>query len=251
MSTQRYSGATMERSEKSKVVLIPWDPNSSEHRERLYLQRVACGWKEDMIETWRGLQRDGKMAIQWVVLPDDDCARDSKLAHHVMQFPAEMESILDSATSFVGFPRKLPDSPRSFIPVGHISLDSENRDPSLADPSQGLYCISTFYISKALQRSGLGRAAIDSVERMAIQKPLSAKELALDTMDREYSLTVELWKAFGAPAPTLTFIKVSNQDWYERRGYKVYKRKESYYLEKDLAGKVWHIPAVFMKKSVA
>ncbi|ODQ68966.1 hypothetical protein LIPSTDRAFT_108278 [Lipomyces starkeyi NRRL Y-11557] len=47
---------------------------------------------------------------QWVVLSDDDPARDSKLAHHIMRFPAEKEPILDSATSFGGTSRQLPDS---------------------------------------------------------------------------------------------------------------------------------------------
>ncbi|KAK9311621.1 hypothetical protein V1524DRAFT_24420 [Lipomyces starkeyi] len=45
----------MDKSEKSKIVLIPWHTNPIEHTERLYLQRVACGWKEDMIEIWRCL----------------------------------------------------------------------------------------------------------------------------------------------------------------------------------------------------
>ncbi|KAK9482181.1 hypothetical protein V1527DRAFT_35751 [Lipomyces starkeyi] len=236
----------MERSEKSKVILVPWDPNSSEHRQRLYEQRVACGWKEDMIGKWQGLQREGKMTIQWVVLSDDDPARDSKLAHHILRFPAEKESILDSATSYGGMPRQIPDSLYSFIPVGHISLDSENPDPSLADPSQGLYCVSTFYISRALQCCGLGRAAMDAVERMAIEEPLCAKTLALDTQAREYFLDGDHWKAFGVPPP-----KVSNQDWYERRGYNVYKRIENNYRLTDPAGRVWQIPAVFMKKSMA
>ncbi|KAJ8104396.1 hypothetical protein POJ06DRAFT_244403 [Lipomyces tetrasporus] len=233
------------RSETRKVVLIPWDPNSSEHRERLYEQRIACGWKADMVEKWQGLQRNGKMAIQWVVLSDEDPERDSKLALHTLQFPVEKESILDSATTFGGLPRMLPNSPRSFIPVGHISLDSENPDPSLADPSQGLYCITTFYISRALQGTGLGRAAMDAVEGRAMQEPLCAKTLALDTIAREFCLDKEAWKALGIPLPT-----VNNQDWYERRGYKIYKRVEHNYPQKDLAGKIWHIPAVFMKKSV-
>ncbi|KAK9336150.1 hypothetical protein V1521DRAFT_437620 [Lipomyces starkeyi] len=60
----------MEKSEKSKVILVPWDPNSSEHIQRLYEQRVAFGWKEDMIGKWQGLQREGKMTIPngWYVI---------------------------------------------------------------------------------------------------------------------------------------------------------------------------------------
>jgi hypothetical protein len=51
----------------AKVILVPWDPDSTEHAQRLYDQRVACGWKQEKIELWRALQREGKMAIHWVV----------------------------------------------------------------------------------------------------------------------------------------------------------------------------------------
>ncbi|KAJ8099551.1 hypothetical protein POJ06DRAFT_112595 [Lipomyces tetrasporus] len=251
------------RSEIAKVVLIPWNPNSSEHRQRLYEQRVACGWRSDMIEKWRTLQIDGKMAIQWVVLSDDDPDRDNKLARHIIQFQSEKESILDSASLFGGKPRALPDTPRSFIPVGHISLDSENADRSLADRSQGLYCISTFYISRALQGNGLGRAAMDAVENMAANEPLCAKALALETIAREFTRDEKPWKAFGIPYPVVCrrlfslesaftdcCSKVTNQDWYERRGYDVYKRVEQIYEHPDLSGKTWVVPTVFMQKSV-
>ena len=60
-------GSLAQPTPRSEVDLIAWDPDSKEHVERLYRQRVACGWKQDMIEKWRGLQREGKMAIQWVV----------------------------------------------------------------------------------------------------------------------------------------------------------------------------------------
>ncbi|KAK9241573.1 hypothetical protein V1506DRAFT_550351 [Lipomyces tetrasporus] len=86
---------------------------------------------------------------------------------------------------------------------------------------------------------------MDAVEGRAMQEPLCAKTLALDTIAREFCLDKEAWKALGIPLPT-----VNNQDWYERRGYKIYKRVEHNYPQKDLAGKIWHIPAVFMKKSV-
>jgi hypothetical protein len=51
----------------AKVSLVPWDPESTQHAGRLYDQRVACGWKQEKIESWRALQREGKMAIHWVV----------------------------------------------------------------------------------------------------------------------------------------------------------------------------------------
>ena len=91
-----------------------------------------------------------------------------------------------------------------FIPVGHISLDSENADSSLADASQGLYCITTFYISRPLQSIGLGRSAMDAVEKMAAEEPLQAKALALDTVAREELDDLERWKAYGKPIPSVS-----------------------------------------------
>lgn len=52
---------------KPNVTLIPWDPESEEHRHRLYVQRVACGWKFDRIDKWCARQRDGSMSLHWVV----------------------------------------------------------------------------------------------------------------------------------------------------------------------------------------
>ena len=50
-----------------QVILLPWDPDSAEHVERLYQQRTVCGYNMERVEGWRGLQRAGKMALQWVV----------------------------------------------------------------------------------------------------------------------------------------------------------------------------------------
>lgn len=57
-------------SARAKVDLIAWDPESPAHIERMFQQRVACGWKQDHVENWRGLQREGKMTLQWVVSCD-------------------------------------------------------------------------------------------------------------------------------------------------------------------------------------
>jgi hypothetical protein len=51
----------------SHVDLIPWDADSAEHVERMVQQRIACGWKEDKVESWKLLQRQGKTTLQWVV----------------------------------------------------------------------------------------------------------------------------------------------------------------------------------------
>jgi hypothetical protein len=50
------------------VQLIPWDPDSPDHLQRLVLQRLACGWDNDYVTTkWRDLQRKGSKSIQWIV----------------------------------------------------------------------------------------------------------------------------------------------------------------------------------------
>lgn len=65
----------------------------------------------------------------------------------------------------------------TFVPVGHISLDAQGDDVNQAET----YKISSFYVSVALQGGGLGRAAMDAVEHMAISEPLCAKWLMLST----------------------------------------------------------------------
>lgn len=48
--------------------LIPWDYDSSEHVERMHLQRLGCGWRsEEVHEKWTGLGREGRKTMYWVV----------------------------------------------------------------------------------------------------------------------------------------------------------------------------------------
>ena len=77
------------------------------------------------------------------------------------------------------------------MPAGHISLGA--KDP-------GVYMISSFYISRAIQGGGLGRAAMEAVEQIATSAPLNAKTLVL-----EAAATVNLksgaWVACGMEVP--------------------------------------------------
>jgi len=229
---------------RAKVNLIAWDPESPAHTERMVQQRVACGWKQDYIEQWRVLQREGKMALQWIVLSEEDPEKETKLAQHLLKHPGEAAPILDTATALGGKPR-IPSS-QSFNPVGHISLDAESPYPDQADASKGLYCITTFYISRAIQGGGLGRAAMDTIESEAVNEPLCAKILSLDTLANESANRSEMWAEIGMKPPSL-----SNQDWYGRRGYKVWRFVEGHIQHRDPNGKVWPLDGVFMKKTVA
>ena len=53
--------------QRPPVILIPWDPDSEEHVDRMVLQRIACGWKQDYVEGWRQQQREGKIGLHWIV----------------------------------------------------------------------------------------------------------------------------------------------------------------------------------------
>lgn len=74
-------------------------------------------------------------------------------------------------------------------PVGHISLDDDNLDAKhlgLDLPVEGTYWIKSFFVSKAMQGKGVGRVAMDHIETMAVDEPLCAKILVLDTMNTRH-----------------------------------------------------------------
>jgi GNAT superfamily N-acetyltransferase len=152
--------------------------------------------------------------------------------------------LLDTANSLIGKSRKPTNE--SFLPVGHIGLNSEYETPDHDEDIEGLYWISNFYVSTSLQGSGLGRAAMDAVEETAIAEPLNAKVLALSSVTRENKDHKEKWTALGREPP-----KITNQDWYERRGYMPYKYVNDLWWESDKTGKRWPHSAVFMKKVIA
>lgn len=204
----REISATTSTAKASSVNLLPWDPDSPEHVERMRQQRIACGWNMEEVDSWRQLQREGLINMWWIVrilgiylwmdiptffalpvplifpkvLPEDNTQSQSMLSQHLTRFPSEERPLSDSATTFGGRSRTTPRSPESFHPIGHISIDSHNHKATLADPSIGRYCISKLYVSAALQSKGLGRAAMDAVEKYAAEEPLRAKTLTLDTI---------------------------------------------------------------------
>ncbi|MBE3044320.1 hypothetical protein IMZ48_17490 [Candidatus Bathyarchaeota archaeon] len=50
-----------------KVELIPWDPTSEQQYERMFDQRVACGWREEEVPEWKEAQLNGTKALYWIV----------------------------------------------------------------------------------------------------------------------------------------------------------------------------------------
>jgi hypothetical protein len=99
---------------------------------------------------------------------------------------SEDEKLQDTATTINTVPRQ--PTKESFIPIGHISLDSRNVEAEhidLALPSENIFWIKTFYIRHHIQGQGIGRAAMDEVESMAVREPLNAKVLMLDTVQKD------------------------------------------------------------------
>ncbi|KAJ5551091.1 hypothetical protein N7535_000967 [Penicillium sp. DV-2018c] len=159
----------------------------------------------------------------------------------------EHEILRDTAISINAVSRKPTEEP--FIPIGHIFLDSKNPDAEHLDldlPSDNVFWIKTFYVRRTIQGKGIGRAAMDEVEAMAVREPLLAKTLMLDTIHRDHQKDEEFAKlAFGGVP------KTTNQEWYARRGYRLIKTVSGYYDTPDQDGKVWDLKTVFMRKDIA
>ncbi|KAJ5499704.1 hypothetical protein N7453_008755 [Penicillium expansum] len=226
-------------SSSSKVTLFPWDPISDVHLKCLVSQRVECNWDQGKVETkWKKQQLQGEKCIYWIVLPSDESQAIS---------PKENEMLQDTATTINAVPRQ--PTKESFIPIGHISLDSKNPDVEHIEldlPAVNIFWIKTFYIRRSIQGRGIGRAAMDEVEAMAVREPLLAKILMLDTVQKDDQKREEFANVTYGGIP-----KTINQEWYARRGYRLIKTAQDYYQDPDKNGKVWDTRTVFMRKDIA
>ncbi|KPM39858.1 hypothetical protein AK830_g6699 [Neonectria ditissima] len=212
-------------SSNNLVRLIPWDPNSSKHVDMLLQQREDCGWDSEKIPLWQEMQISGLKCIFWI----------------------EKAPLQDTSASIRGISRR--PTQEQFYPVGHISLDSINPGTDVFNldlPSKGVYWIKTFYVSKALRSKGIGRASMDVVESMAVDKPLCARTLALDTVHKDTGIALAI-AATGEPP------KMTNQGWYERRGYKLIKVVKDFYKAspEEIARSAPELFTVFLKKDIA
>ncbi|KAJ4259730.1 hypothetical protein NW762_007661 [Fusarium torreyae] len=229
---------------QDQIVLVPWDPNSSEHIERLLEQRIQCGWDKtpEIVEEWREKQTSGKKSIFWITLRADDPETRESLQLHFDKFPADKSPLTDTAESLRAKPRSPTHT--KIHPVGHISLDDNNHKTdrlNLDLPNEGVYWIKTFYVSGALRSKGIGRVCMDIVEAMAIDEPLCAKTLALDTTEKEFQKKLYLERTGKEPGTT-------NQDWYQRRGYRLIHTEAGFY--EDSAGEP-PVDAVFLRRDIA
>lgn len=113
-------------------------------------------------------------------------------------------------------------------------------------PTVDAFWISGLYISYAMQGGGIGRAAMDAIERMAMEPPLNARHLLLDTLHRDDQLNEEMAMAFHGAVP-----KSANQDWYQRRGYRLIGEILNLYKENpDREGNSWDLRTVVLRRDL-
>lgn len=99
------------------------------------------------------------------------------------------EALYDTAESINGAGREA--SRMAFTPIGHISLDSKNKDAEslgIDIPSERVFWIKSFFILQSFQGEGIGRAAMDEAEGIATREPLWARTLMLDTVTTKHQL---------------------------------------------------------------
>jgi hypothetical protein len=80
-------------------------------------------------------------------------------------------------------------------------VSAQNLDAGYVKMEEGLYWISNLYVSRALQGGGLGSAVLDTIESTATSKPLCAKVLALNAINKVDPEREEKYKALGLTIP--------------------------------------------------
>lgn len=108
---------------------------------------------------------------------------------------------MDTSKTIFGKPRTGP-SLAHFHPVGHVSID--DNDPYLPvgaiDKVDGIYWITTLYVSSVLQGIGLGSAAMETVERTILTE-IGAKTAGLDVLARETAMEIKEERKRGGELP--------------------------------------------------
>lgn len=174
-----------------KCTLEPMDLLELAQAEELLRQRKICGWSDtpEHIADWQAAIARKAKSLFWIK------------------------------------PASQPD-----LRIGHISLDSEAhpQDLELANPiDKSVLSISGLFVLPEHRGGGIGRAAIEALEKVATVEPYGSrncKTVALTTLSRRYGEDDE-WRAIyeklvGVEAPKRG---KANEDWYTRMGYVKWK----------------------------
>jgi len=129
---------------------------------------------------------------------------------HLAAFPSESSPLTDTAVSLSGS-SITPKVKSPFVPVGHICLDSDGADPvgKLSYRIENIYRITNFYVSRALQGSGVGGLAMDALESMAEGRPFYAKTLALNTAANDFEGWEVSYNAIEVPLPKVSRVNLT------------------------------------------
>lgn len=223
------------------IALIPWDPASDAHAERMTTQRHACGWDVDQVPYWQKKVAAGDKLLFWIVLSGRG-DEEELLAKHRAGSTTEIAPLRDTAAR-VGRTDRTPTA-EAFLPIGHIALDEyPMRNVLFGLPAPTLW-IKSFYISKcvfdlspshplpfsqtrtnkcggrAIQSGGLGRKAMEQAEAMAAAAPFHSAALALDTTHQAWQRRMTSQSLYGTDEPPADAPSIrTNQAWYTRQDY--------------------------------
>ncbi|KAF2149100.1 hypothetical protein K461DRAFT_316010 [Myriangium duriaei CBS 260.36] len=203
----------------NRVELIPWDPENDKQFQRVKDQQSGLGWFKPTAPLWKDEQLQGVRTVFWIAIADTEVNQKSLVDKHVAKFPAEREPISDTATTIGGAPRN--PTYKAFTPVGHVALRASPPSDStkLGLPPSSLRLVS-FYVSWALQGTGIGAGAISQLDRVAASVPFNAAAISLECITKEFQMQEVyleiIYDKNGQPRPTQ-----SNVEWYSKRGFTV------------------------------
>ncbi|KAI0840785.1 hypothetical protein F5Y06DRAFT_261769 [Hypoxylon sp. FL0890] len=233
-----------------KIELIPWDYLNPEHVQRMYDQRVACGWREDEVPLWVDHAKKGKRMFYWALFSDGLPDREKLIRQHIEAYPKESTPLRDTAMQV----RLVPRQPTmvEFTPIGHAAIEvhTPEEDTKLGLPPTGTVWIHGLYVSRALHGGGFGAGTMSKIETLVAQSPMNAKIVALDTLQKDFQTEPAkrdlLYGEGRIPAP-----RVANEDWYTSLGYDVFRREENVVVTVEKVGVRMPLSFVYMKKPIA
>ncbi|KAK0111119.1 hypothetical protein ONS95_001495 [Cadophora gregata] len=221
-------------SSKNFMSVIPWDPTSEQHFQRLQQQRISCGWGVENVSDWGTEQLEGKRVLCWLVIKPTHPCYDTLMASHISQFPQESECLPDSGSDTFPVQRERKET---FMPIGHISLDFP--PTGFADPARGRIGATSLYLSPAIRGLEFGRHVFGLMRGVAGR---FARYAVMEVPIRETVEAVERFEKFGDGRPEFSLA-----DWYESIGCKRLHGKKRFVNETDSKGRVWNVELVGME----
>ncbi|KAH7381924.1 hypothetical protein BKA64DRAFT_749382 [Cadophora sp. MPI-SDFR-AT-0126] len=221
-------------SSKNFVSVIPWDPTSEPHVERLRQQRMSCGWDAENVSNWRTQQLSGQKVLLWLTLKPAHPCYDNLITSHILQFPQESKPISDSGSDT--FPMRR-ERQKGFTPIGHVSLDFP--PTGITDPSRARIGATSLYLSPAIRGLELGNHVLKLMRGVGSR---FARFAVMEVPIRESDEAVERFERFGDGRPEFSLA-----DWYESFGWKRQNKTRRFVNETDSEGRVWKVELVGME----